>query len=91
MEAVNYRVRVIQRNEAQIAPPTPLNSEPRLERGVISLSGERQGAVFAERSSLPPGFSLEGPAVIEEETATAVVPGGWRLAVGAEGDMMIER
>jgi N-methylhydantoinase A len=92
VEAVNYRVRVVQRIAARLAPSAPAEGlEPRVERGPVSLGGATLDAAFAERASLPPGFVLDGPAVVEEETATTVVPPGWRLTVGAEGDLMIER
>ncbi len=36
---------------------------------------------FYKRSSLPAGYALDGPAVVEEPTATSYVPGGWRAQV----------
>ena len=48
-------------------------------------------AAFADRESLAPGFALDGPAVIEEPTATTVAPAGWRARVLDTGDIMIER
>ncbi|MEE8275268.1 MAG: hydantoinase/oxoprolinase family protein [Alphaproteobacteria bacterium] len=92
VEAVNYRVRVVQRLDDRIEPPAPpAGAEPVLERGEIGLAGERIAATFADRASLAPGFTLDGPAVIEEATATTLAPPGWRIEVLASGDLMLER
>lgn len=92
VEAVNYRVRVTQAGDARPRPPLPsATAEPRLDRGRLVLGGRPADAVYAERASLPPGFEIVGPAVIEEATATSVVPPGWRLGVLDDGDLMIER
>ncbi len=92
VEAVNYRVRVVQRLDDRIEPPAPpAVAEPVLERGEIGLAGERIVATFADRASLAPGFTLDGPAVIEEATATTLAPPGWRIEVLASGDLMLER
>ncbi len=66
-------------------------AEPRLEQGEVNLGGQAVTASFADRESLAPGFALDGPAVIEEPTATTVAPAGWRARVLDTGDIMIER
>jgi N-methylhydantoinase A len=76
IECVNYRIRVAQRNQAELTPPV-------VDAAVT--------ATFADRASLAPGFELDGPAVIEEPTATTVAPPGWRARVLESGDIMIER
>ena len=73
-------------------PPSswPNNAEPELTQGDVSLGGGGVSATFADRASLPPGFSIDGPAVIEEPTATVLAPPGWRATVLESGDLMIE-
>ncbi len=92
VECVNNRIRVAQRNEAELSPPiADAGVEPRLDEGDVKLAGQAVTATFADRASLAPGFALDGPAVIEEPTATTVVPPGWRARVLESGDIMIER
>ena len=92
VEAVNRRVRVTQPAEGDLATPLPQASGvPDLAHGEVTLGGDRIAACFADRASLPPGFALDGPAVIEEPTATALVPPGWRARVLETGDLMIEK
>ena len=91
VEAVNYRVRIVQRIDANLLPPAPdADAEPELTQGNVSLGGGGVSATFADRASLPPGFSIDGPAVIEEPTATVLAPPGWRATVLESGDLMIE-
>ena len=43
------------------------------------------------RGRLPAGASRPGPAIIEEDGATTVVPPGWRFRVLDSGDLLMER
>jgi N-methylhydantoinase A len=43
------------------------------------------------RASLPPGATLAGPALVEEDASTSVIPPGWRLTVLPTGHLEIER
>ena len=92
VEAVNYRVQMTQRIDNRLLPPAPVDgAEPALSRGDIILGGGTESAVFADRASLPPGFAIDGPAVIEEPTATTLAPAGWRARVLDSGDLMVEK
>ena len=42
-------------------------------------------------STLAPGWSAAGPAVIAQETATVVVPPAFRATLGAYGDLILQR
>lgn len=91
VEAVNYRIRAVQKIDAELLPPAPdSRAEPVLSQGDVSLGGGNVTATFADRAGLPPGFELMGPAIIEEPTATIVAPAGWRVRVLDTGDIMIE-
>ncbi len=91
VEAVNYRIRVVQAIESRLAAPAPPgDAVPVLDHGVVRLGGDRVTATFATRGSLPPGFAIEGPVIVEEDTSTVVVPPGWSLGVLPSGDLMIE-
>ena len=43
------------------------------------------------RGRLPTGASHAGPAIVEEEGATTVVPPEWRFRVLDSGDLLMER
>ncbi len=43
------------------------------------------------RADLAPGHRIEGPALIEEPTATVWLAGGWRLSVAPRGHLLLER
>ncbi|MFP3265207.1 MAG: hydantoinase/oxoprolinase family protein [Acidilobus sp.] len=46
------------------------------------ISGSWDEVPVYRREELPKGFSVEGPAIIEEYSSTIVVPRGWRGEVG---------
>jgi N-methylhydantoinase A len=43
------------------------------------------------RSALPAGRTLDGPVIVEEETATTVVPPGWSVDVDEFGSLVVAR
>ena len=55
------------------------------------FDGEEVEAVSVQRGSLHPGAWLDGPALVLEETATTVVPPGWRLDVDGLGCLRLTR
>jgi N-methylhydantoinase A len=55
------------------------------------FDGQEIEAVSVQRSSLNPGAWLVGPALVLEETATTVVPPGWRLDVDGLGCLRLTR
>jgi N-methylhydantoinase A len=92
VEIVNYRVRVTEASPGGLVPPSPpAAGSPRVEEGRITLRGTEHRACFAERRTLAAGCRLGGPTVIEEETATTLVPPGWVATVLAGGDLLLER
>lgn len=67
--------------------------------GSDAIIGERD-AVFRgsamptpvlRRDRLPMGFTLMGPAIIEEQSATTIIPDGWRLAVDDDSNLLLTR
>jgi N-methylhydantoinase A/oxoprolinase/acetone carboxylase beta subunit len=92
VEIVGYRGRVTEASPGEVSPPARgRGGVPRVEAGTITLGGRRLPARFAARSTLPVGHRLTGPAVIEEATATTLVPPGWSALVLDQGDLMLER
>ena len=66
----------------QIAPET---------RPVIfSSEADAEATPVFNRYQLPPGFSIDGPAIIEETESTTVVPPGWSLTVDAVMNLILQ-
>lgn len=51
------------------------------KRSLLTTPGSRADAVVVNRNELRPGFTLEGPAVVEESNSTTYVPPGYVLEV----------
>ncbi|SMO83684.1 hydantoinase/oxoprolinase family protein [Halorubrum cibi] len=57
--------------------------------GGTADDGVRDTAVY-DRGRLPPGETLAGPAVVEGDESTAVVPPGWDVRVRGDGALVAE-
>ena len=53
-------------------------------------SGRHEQAAVHERTSLSPGMSLDGPALIIEDGTTTVVPQGFAARINALGQIVLE-
>ncbi len=63
---------------------------PRAARD-LRISGKLlAGCPIYDRGDLPDGWSTRGPAIIEQDVATILVPPGFRARVGGLGDLWIE-
>jgi N-methylhydantoinase A len=89
-QVVNLRARIIQRNTAEVATP-PAREAAYRETATLVLDGTAQEAVFLPRSALAPGQGIDGPAVLEEQTSTVLVPAGWHAACLDSGDLLLTR
>ena len=63
----------------------------RVETRAVFFGGRFFDTPVLARSRLPAGTSHAGPAIVEEEGATTVVPPEWRLRVLDSGDLLMER
>ncbi len=61
------------------------------ENATVTYRGEKAPCRFYWRENLPKGFASAGLAIIEEPTATTLVPPGWRFTVGAAGAIVLEK
>jgi len=61
------------------------------EEGAVHFRGERRTCRFLWRESLGLGESIQGLAVIEEPTATTLVPPGWRADVARTGALELSK
>ena len=53
--------------------------------------GSRVDVPLYDRDQLLPGQTLEGPAIIKEQTGTTIVEKDWRLSIDASGQLVLER
>ncbi len=66
-------------------PATPAGRRP------IHYRKQRHDAAVYHRRDLMAGQHLDGPAVVEQEDTTTLVPAGFRASVDAFGNLVIER
>lgn len=71
------------------APPAAREAGPDAERGAIHYRGSVTDCRFFWRADLSPGATVAGPAIIEEPTATTLVPPGWSAVVDASGALIL--
>jgi N-methylhydantoinase A len=90
VEIVTLRVAALGLLPGQIAgfEPAAESSDQHETRPVI-FNGETHDAAILRRGLLPVGAAFTGPAVIEEETATTVLPPGWQGRVDDLGNLVL--
>ncbi|MEO0423614.1 MAG: hydantoinase/oxoprolinase family protein [Pseudomonadota bacterium] len=57
----------------------------------IVFSGQTVNTSIVARDALPAGYQTVGPLVIEEQSATTVVPPGWGVTVDGQGNIVLKR
>lgn len=92
IEVVAARVfAVISRPKPRLRGP-PREGEPRpVAQRRAWIGGSWDEVPIYRRESLPQGFRLRGPAVVEEYSSTTAVPRGWTLEVGPMGVLELRR
>ena len=72
--------------------PTTCSSEPARIRQIHLYGHDEpiEAAVFV-RAQLAPGFSIVGPAIVEEPQSSTFLPPDMKLSVGQSGELLIER
>jgi N-methylhydantoinase A len=91
VEFVNLRVAALGRVHSRAVPFRPPHggNDPLLHRRRVVFGGEAQEAAVLLRSRLQPGAVYAGPLVVEEETATTVVPPDRLLQVDDLGNLLM--
>ncbi|MBI4182954.1 MAG: hydantoinase/oxoprolinase family protein [Proteobacteria bacterium] len=97
VQIVNLRVTAVGKApRVSLAPPTPeasggeIGEAPKQVRRVY-FGGDFHDTPIYERSRLPLQARLLGPAIIDEEGATTVVPPQWRAEVHPSGHLFLHR
>mgnify|MGYP004335052181 CR=1 FL=1 len=75
-------------NEAVLA--LMYGSESALLRAQLRGS-EAQLVALLLRDRLREGFRFDGPAIVEEQSATTVMPPGWTLTVDSKGNLLLQK
>jgi len=93
IEIVNLRTTAIGLTDHPVFPPTRETAR-RLEDAEIAkrpmISGGRSStAIVYERERLPVDVTFEGPAIVEEDGATTVLPPGWHGHRDAAGNLRL--
>ncbi len=76
-------------DRAPTASLTPAPAAPACRR--VHVDGGWRETPVHRQSSLAAGAELEGPAIVEQEYTTLLIPGGWTLTVAETGDMTARR
>jgi N-methylhydantoinase A len=85
VEMANIRVAAIGRlARPSSAPPAAEAARPSRERDVF-FGGRKMKTAIIDRNSIQPGDTVTGPAIIEESTATTLLPPGWQARL-TEGE-----
>jgi len=64
---------------------------PPRRRRKVQFAGKPVTTAIVDRAGIKRGAGVRGPAIIEESTATTIVPPGWQVAIAAGGHMLITR
>jgi N-methylhydantoinase A len=90
VEIVNYRLEATVPRESALPEPARATAMPAPVARTVRLNGREPWSSY-ERSDLPVGTELDGPAMIFEPTSATAVPTGWRLRVDAFGNLHLAR
>jgi 5-oxoprolinase (ATP-hydrolysing) len=74
-----------------LAPGAAASGDGHLGTHSTLMAGARHDTPFIDRTALPPGSSVDGPAVMIEPNATTVIEPGWQAQVTERGDLVLER
>lgn len=73
------------------APAYEAGEAPAPASRLVHIGGAWREIPVLRQLSLAPGAVVEGPAVIEQDYTTLLIPGGWSLTMTGTGDMIAER
>ena len=91
VEMANIRVAALGRlPRPENAPPAPATARPPRERDVY-FSGSSASTAILDRNGIAAGDVIHGPAIIEENTATTLLPPGWQAQMIAGGHLSLTK
>lgn len=93
VEIVTFRLTAVHRSDVQRAGgvSAPHTGEVVAESAPVRLDGRVEMCAFFHRDTLPEGYTVGGPAVVEEATATTFIPDGWTATVESARNLVMRR
>lgn len=92
VEFVNLRVAAFGAlNKYDNAMEKPVDDTPQLGERDIVFDGKVSATPIVARDRLSRDYSASGPLIIEEQSATTVVPPGWSIAVDELGSVVLTK
>ncbi|MSO76210.1 MAG: hydantoinase/oxoprolinase family protein [Alphaproteobacteria bacterium] len=92
VEVVTVRLRAGAHTTKPAAQPfTPAGVPAAVKRRPVYLDGRWQDLAILDRASIRPSEPVEGPAIVEEDYTTILLPAGWRIALLASGNLLAEK
>ncbi len=73
-----------------LAPDISTAPQP-IDKAKVFAGGKFRECPVYQRRSLPPGFTVKGPAIITEATGTNMIEPGWQARVDGQGNLILER
>ena len=94
VEIVNYRLKTIVPQNNDLLSGMKYDEAADKEEYVVQkalMGGEWKDCRFYTWSRLPKDAVIQGPAVIEDETSTCVVPQTWTAKLQKNGSLILEK
>ena len=91
VELVNYRLTVVVPRDPPPVRRKAVSGSPSSETGELFVNGDYIDCAYLSRKQLPAGFSMAGPLVVEEATATSFIPSNWHMEVDNWGNFILKQ
>jgi N-methylhydantoinase A len=91
MEVVTIRTMGIGKLNRPPRPALRAGKGQVARRRKVHFGGKAVQTAIIDRFALARGKSVNGPAIIEEPTATTILPPGWRASIAMGGHMLLTR
>ena len=90
-EIANLRIAALGKlDRPTMAEPGPAEPAP-TRRRMVYFSGKAIATSIVQRSAIGPESAISGPAIIEESTATTLVPPRWQVTTIGDGNLLLRR
>ncbi len=92
VEIINLRLAAIGRlvRAAQTAAEQQATEDPLVGQRDIIFGGQTYPSPIYKRDNLPTGQAYQSPAVVEEASATTIIPPGYTFHIDATGNLLIQ-
>jgi len=91
VEVANLRVAALGRLARPAQPDPETKAKGSARSRLVYFDGAERETAIVDRNTLALGEAVEGPAILEEETATTLVPPGWRIEVIVGGHLSMTK